>query len=141
MYNVMWNGIAVGNVVVIKEGLYYRICCKCNLPDRGRFRILATAAGNILDLGICVPNGDAYCCVTRVPCKRFCGNAPVFTLINGDKSEGIPIADGQPFAHLDKLNTARLRHTNGQLQIITNPIQVPQGNDRNQEYPHKSVRI
>ncbi len=137
MHNIFWKGIAVGNATIKKEGLYYCIHCKCDLPQKGIFRVVVADTGNAYDLGICVPDGDLYSCVTRIPCKRFCSNALVFTLVSNDKTVGVPIGNGKFFAHLDKLNAARLQYTNGQPEIIIGPIQGPQDNDRSRRYQNR----
>ena len=96
-----------------------------------------TDESNTYDLGICVPEGKVYTCVARVPCKRFLGNTFSFTLTDGGERLSVPIADGKPFTHLDKLSAARLRFANGQPEIVIGPIQAPQDNGQNPTHPSK----
>ena len=137
LYDIMCNGVAVGKASVKREGLYYCIHYKCNLPQKGIFRVMVTESHNTYDLGICVPDGDVYSGTTRIPCKRFYSNDLVFTLMSDDKIVCVPIMGGEPFLYLDKLNAARLCNTNGQLEIIINPIQVQPDSDRNRKYQNK----
>ena len=137
LYNVMCNGVVVGKASVKREGLYYCIRYKCNLPQKGIFRVVVKESRNTYDLGICVPDGDAYSGTTRVPCKRFNTNDFSFTLVTDDKTVCIPVMGGEPFLYLDKLSAARLNNTNGQLEIIIDPIQVQPDNDQNRRYQNK----
>ena len=137
LYNIMYNGVAVGKASVERVGMYYCVHCRCNLPKKGIFRVVVTESHNTYDLGICVPDGEAYSGMTRVPCNRFSGNDFAFALMSDDKTVRIPIMGGKPFLHLNKLNAARLSSTNGQPEIIIDPIRVPPDNDRNRKYRNK----
>lgn len=75
--------------------------------------------------------------VTRVPMKYLSGEKLTFTLVPKDKKETvIPVATDQPFAYLDKLDSARLQEADGQQEIIIDPVQGLQDSDLSQESPH-----
>ena len=138
LYSIIWNGHSVGTVEMQKEGMFYRFICYCKLPDEGIYRITVRDDENVYDLGVCVPNGNTYICITRVPCNKLNGNKLSFALSNDNDRKGIPIATGKTFAHLEKLNTARMHIANGQAEIIIDPFQDQQGSGQNQIYQNKS---
>ena len=140
MYNIIWQGKQVGNARITKEGMFYRIFCKCSLPQNGTYKVFVTDGKNVCDLGICVPDVEGFACVARIACRKLCGNDFSFTLEDNKQTKGIPIATGRPFANLDKLNAARLHIANGQPEIIIDPIQGQQGSDLNPVHQNKSVQ-
>ena len=137
MYEILWNGQPVGKASINQEGLYYRINCSCHLPEKGIFRVLVSDGDNTYDLGICVPDGNANTCVTRISRKRFNGNNLKFVLSDRKIGVPIPVMTGKPFKYLDKLNTARLRCANGQLEIIIDTIPDQQDNGRNLKHQRR----
>ena len=122
MYEILWKDEPVGKAIINIEGLYYCINCSCYLPGAGIFRITVADGSNTYDLGICVPNGSEYSCVTRIPRKRFCSDNFKFILTDGKTGTSVLVATGKPFAYLDRLDTARLRWVNGQPEILIDPI-------------------
>lgn len=137
MYQITWNGSSVGNAELHKEGMFYRFLCRCRLPNKGLYRVIVTDGENKYDLGICVPEGNGYSCVARVPCNQLKGNNLSFALMGSEEKRGITIASGKPFAHLDKLNAARLHFANGLPEIMINPIQDQQDSDLSQTHQNK----
>jgi len=140
LYQIVWKGNQVGNAEIRKEGMFYRFSCRCRLTGKGVYRVAVTDGQNKYDLGICIPNGNSYSCVARLPCNRLNGTDFLFLLTDSKKKRGIPIATGKPFAYLDKLNTARLQITDGQAEIIIDSVQDPQDNDPNPIHQNKSVQ-
>ena len=140
MFDVLWNGRIVGTANILKEGLYYRFICRCNLPHKGIYRVVVTEGDNRYDLGICVPDKNDYVCICRIPCKRFCGWDFCFVLTDDCGNMTIPVMPNNPFLYLDKLEAARLQITNGQPEIIIDLFQAPQDSGQNREYPCRSVQ-
>ena len=137
MYDIYAGTQIVGQAEVIKEGLYYRFTCKCTPPDEGVYRIMVSGGDNTKDLGICVPAGEWFCLVSRVPMKYLSGGRLEFTLVPKDKQEIVAsVATGEPFADLDKLDSAHLQQSDEKTEIIIDPIQDPQDSDPNQESLH-----
>lgn len=137
LYDIYVDTQVVGQAEVIKEGLYYRFSCKCTPPDEGVYRIIVSDGENTKDLGICVPTGEWFCLVSRVPIKYLPGERLEFTLIPKDKQEKVvSVATDEPFADLDKLDSAHLQQSNGKTEIIIDPIPGQQDSDPNQESPH-----
>ena len=134
MYDVLMNTQVVGKAQVSKEGLYYRFSCQCTPPDDGIFRIIVSDGTNTKDLGISVPERET---VSRIAIKYLPGKNLSFSLISKEKLQmAIPVKTDEPFACLDKLDTASLQEKGEQTEILIDPAQVPQDSDLNQEYPH-----
>ena len=117
MYQITWNGKQVGQAQAEREGLYYKFTCVCDFSDDEIHRIIVSDGKTVVKLGVCIPDGDKFCLSTRVPVKYLTGGDLCFT-IESDCVSGFPVFSGKPFAHLDKLETARLQITNGQASII-----------------------
>ncbi len=113
-YDVIWNGQSVGTVEIKREGLYYRIFCRCNPVDGEIHRLYVDWD----KLGVLIPERGALVLETRVAAKRLKAGG-VFTL-DGMNETFLPICAGEPFVHLDKLRKAKLAFQNGQtgLRIV-----------------------
>lgn len=137
MHDIYAGTQVVGRAEVIKEGLYYRFSCKCTLPDEGVYRITVSDGNNTKDLGICVPTGEWFGLVTRVPVKYLSGDKLEFALVPKDSQvTAIPVVTNEPFEDLDKLESAYLQEKDGKAEIIIDPTLSPQGSDPSQESPH-----
>ena len=137
MFDILWNGKPVGTAECKKEGLYYRFDCSCTPPDKAFYRVVLTDGQVQRDLGICVPQGNRFVLTARVPCKLINTEALSFELTDKrQESFSVPVNTGEPFEHLEKIETARLQVTNGQAELIIAEVQDPQDNDPNQESQH-----
>ncbi len=74
---------AVGQVTVEPQGLYLRFRCRCSLPRDGIYRLKVRCGGKTENLGVCVPEGDAFGVDVRVPAKHFAPGAPEFYADDG----------------------------------------------------------
>ena len=138
MYDIIAGTQVVGRAEVIKEGLYYRFSCKCSPPSDGIHRIIVTDGNNTLDLGICVPTGEWFCLVSRVPIKYLSGEDLKFTLVpKGFQNKPLPVATNKPFEELDKLDSAHLEVTQESIGIVIDPVPDQQGSDQSQKPQHK----
>ena len=141
MYDIFAGAQVVGQAEVIKEGLYYRFSCKCMPPDEGVHRIMVSDGNKTKDLGICVPTGEWFCLVCRVPVKYLSGGALNFTLVPKDrKISTVPVVTNEPFSEIDALDTAYLQEFDGKTEIVIDPVPVPQDSDPNQGSQHKWVQ-
>lgn len=138
MYDIYAGTQIVGKAEVIKEGLYYRFSCQCTPPDENVHKILVSDGQNTKDLGICVPTGEWFCLVSRVPVKHLPGENLQFTLVSKDKRDTIvPVKTNEPFPALDMLDSAHLQESEGKAEIVIDPAPGPQDSDQSQESPHK----
>ena len=137
MVDILWQGRPVGTAEYKKEGLYYRFFCACTPPDKAVYRVVLTDGQICRDLGICVPQGDKFVLTARVPCKQVNAEALSFELTDKrQESLVVPVNTGEPFEHLEKIETARLQVTNGQTELLIAEVQDPQDNDPSQEFQH-----
>ncbi len=137
MYEIICGDSVVGTAEVKIEGLYYRFLCRCTPPDEGIYRIHVSDGTNLRDLGICVPEGDRFMLIARVPVK-YLKEDMTFRLTSAREEKiKIPVATGEPFDELDKLESARFQIENGQPGILIDPVPDQPDSDRNQEYEHK----
>lgn len=134
MYDILMDSQVVGQADVKKEGLYYRIVCRCKPLSEGIHRVRVENGEISRDLGICVPTGDDFSLTTRVPVKYLPGDKLTFQLIPKDAPQKVvPVAQDQPFAYLDMLESATLRENRDQAEILINPAQDPQDSDQSRE--------
>ena len=136
MFNIRMGDAIVGRAEIIRKGLYYHITCTCNPPSNEIHRVIMTDGSVKRDLGICVPINDGFSLFARVSVKSFSQEQFHFELVNGSKGEFV-VSNDAPFAHLDKLETARLQQTDGQFVIIINSILSQQDNGQIQKYPNR----
>lgn len=107
-----------GSVKVAKEGLYYRICCRCYLPEAGIFRLVAVTEAGRVDLGILAPVEDFFCLQKRIPCKIMGEKLPEFHLVAGGQGNFIPVYPEEPFRYISRLKDSFLEIRGGQVGIV-----------------------
>ena len=120
-YPVYFGKQAVGRVMVRKEGLYYRFCCRCTLTGEVVCRLAVICEGEPVHLGILVPVGESFGLDTSLPVKRIGETAPVFQVLPGrgvTNGRFVPIKPEEPFAYIARLKDAFLAHQNGQAGVI-----------------------
>lgn len=91
-YAVMRERIPVGKVQILRQGLYYRLTCRYQLPSGEMCRLIVRWAGGCENIGIPVPEGDGFSLVKKIPVKRFPISGLDFQLIpaaeDADGSDG-----------------------------------------------------
>lgn len=137
LYDIFMDTRVVGQAEVIKEGLYYRFSCKCTPPDGKIYKIAVSDGDNTKELGICVPTGEWFCLVRRVPVKYLPGEKLDFSLVPKNKEIAVvTVETDEPFDQLDRLDSSRLQESDGKTEILIDPAQDPPDNDQNRESPH-----
>lgn len=111
----------IGTANVRREGLYYRIHCRCGISGEVLCRVLVRCGKREESLGILVPQDGAFGLDTRIPVKRvgegpltFCA-APRHRDLQG---QFIPLCPEEPFHYITRLKEAYLEKRNGQLGIV-----------------------
>lgn len=120
-YPAYFGKQAVGRVMVRKEGLYYRFCCRCTLTGEIVCRLAVICEGEPVHLGILVPVGESFGLDTSLPVKRIGETAPVFQVLPGrvvTNGRFVPIKPEEPFAYIARLKDAFLAYQNGQAGVI-----------------------
>lgn len=122
-YAVYMGNERVGSAAVTREGLYYRISCRCRLSGTVPCRIAVTGEKEV-DMGLCVPQGDEFGIEKRIPIKKIGeGELRFQVLPRHQVSKGIfvAISPEEPFRYIARLKDAYLARRNGQIGLtITN---------------------
>ena len=120
-YEIRRGNETVGTAAVEKQGLYYRICCRCRVSGEGMRRIVVTCGKQREDLGICVPMDGDFGLDKKIPCKRFCTGTPEFSLLPkypDMAGKFVPVYPDEPFAYMTRLKDAYLQVRDGQPGIV-----------------------
>lgn len=115
-WDVLENGKTVGQCTVKKEGLYYKIQCKC-LEKPGLFRLYWGEES----LGVLVPQEHTLVLETRQAIKRFASGKPRFSLRQPQEKRTeafIPLCPGEPFAYIQDLERAHFARRDGRPGIV-----------------------
>ena len=141
-HNVMIGNETIGDAVVTKEGLYYRICCKCKLSGDVVCRLEIHWDDKSESLGVLVPEADSFSVNTKLSAKRLGNGQPVFRVMpKHEKLSGkfVPIRADEPFAYLSELEKAYLKTSAEAVGIMIpeGSAPVPQDSDQTQEYQQK----
>lgn len=111
---------SVGKAIVEKQGLYYKIRCRCVLPDSGIHRVQANGSAGTVDLGICVPMDTDFGLLTRIPVKTLGTQISRFWIISSkdiQPTKIVRIAEGEPFQYIAQLKNACLVHEKRNSQV------------------------
>ena len=113
-YDLYFGETVIGQVTVVRQGLYDWITCTCMLPDRVMYRLWARTDTDIVDLGILYPQNGSYGLNTRLPMKRLGQGRISFFAEEKDKNEHYVFLDeGKPFTHLQQLEYCRFAIRDG----------------------------
>ena len=103
IYDVWMPDKIAGQVMVSREGLYYRFLCTVKIPKESHYHVMAQADSGIIDLGLCVPQGDLFVLSTKMPVKRFDKREYRYVLSEKTVKQVIPVFVDKPFVCLNKL--------------------------------------
>ena len=121
MFPVYYGEKECGSAILEKQGLYYRILCKCKIPVCRPCRIQLSADGKTINLGTCIKEGNTYLLDTKIPIKYLHGKNICFTMDSNtlkDHKTFFPVNDNVPIPHVDKLEKARLVRKGETIGII-----------------------
>lgn len=127
-YPVFWNGEKTGEVTVTKQGLYYAFSCVVHLPPGSHCRLYASTQGEIRDMGLCVPSGNAFVLQTRIPAKYFGGGEYSFCLNKPVTEEFVPVSSDKPFPALDRLESGKFAICGAEPGIVFPATEKPSHN-------------
>ena len=118
------NEEPVGQVQVLREGLYLRIRCCCHL-DGEVCRLLARCGEREENLGILIPKDGQFHLDTKIPAKRLGQGSCRFTVVPKKAvlaGKFVPISPEEPFAYIERLKEAHLVRREGRMGIL-----IPEG--------------
>ena len=116
-YAVYFGDSVCGKVQILRQGLYYRIFCRCMLGKDIVCRLRVQFQNTDRNLGVLTPVADGFGLCTKVPAKHFPDIPvrflliPVHTITNGTFT---PIIPEEPFSYIEKLKEAYLIKKDGQ---------------------------
>ena len=120
IYEVFLGTAPVGKVQLIRQGLYYKIQCRCRIEGDMVYRLYVVTGGSRENLGVVVPEGDGFILEKRIPAKRLGEGNMQFLLSTGagvDRGAFVPICPEEPFRYIDRLKNAFLETENGRVGI------------------------
>ncbi len=121
MYDVILGSESIGKAQVEKEGLYYRISCRCRLSGEVAYKVHALCGEKCEDLGLLVPQNGAFTLTTRLPIKRLGEGQLQFKAVpRHPKTEGkfVPISADEPFSYLSRLENAYMQIRDGRIGVV-----------------------
>ena len=118
-YEVRLNNAAAGKVQVTREGLYYRIQCRCTVPDDEVYRLLSVSEHGRENIGVVVPENEGYVLNKRIPAKKLPEDSSFIlsAKIEADSGKFIPISPEEPFSYIDQLQSAFLEIQEGNIGV------------------------
>lgn len=111
-FDVTYDGQTVGRVKLEREGLYYRLSCRCRVQDNEIHRLYADGE----KIGVLIPENGDLVLETKVAAKRL-KKESTFSLEEKIRNF-IPIHPGEVFGHLGKLRQAKLAFREGEPGIF-----------------------
>lgn len=116
-YAVTLGGKQVGRAQVSRQGLYYRVVCRCNLSGEVMYRLMCACEDRSTGLGILVPCESGFGLETRFPVSRVGEGRLSFCLQPKhdclEHRRFVPITPEEPFAYLARLKDAFLTVQDG----------------------------
>ena len=79
-YEVYLGNQSAGKVQLIRQGLYYRVICRCRVPGDQVFRLYAVQGNRRENLGVVIPDGDGFSLDKKIPAKNLAGEKIRFIL-------------------------------------------------------------
>lgn len=113
---VFFEGRPVGTVELTRDGLYYRLECRCRMPGQEIRRLYADGAR----IGVMIPEAGELVLKTKVAAKRLKPGCRFSLEENGE--EFIPIRPGEPFCRLDKVRMGKLAFREGEPGLFLEKV-------------------
>lgn len=117
-YELSYEKHNIGSVIVEQQGLYYRVICHIQPREKKMYRIFVQTQGNVIDLGICVPEKNGFSIRTNIRVKDLDVNSAVFSVVE-NRMVSCRIADNGEFRYLHRLRSARLEERDFFVAVFT----------------------
>ena len=117
-YPIERNGVSVGTTRIIKEGMFLKILCRCDIKYEEGLHIQIIGADKTIDLGLCVPGKFGIELVSRVLIRDLPGSALKIQLSKRGKDEFYPVSPLRPFDGLHMLRNGRFQVRNSVAGIV-----------------------
>ena len=119
-YLVAYQGKTVGKVQVIQQGLYYRVICRCQVPQSPILRLYGVWEDKRENLGVVLPAEKGAALDKKILAKRFGQGQVQFQLCQGAGNLAgrfVPISPEEPFEYIERLKTSFLESRQGKIGI------------------------
>lgn len=120
-YGVYFGGKLAGKVQVLRQGLYYRFLCRCQITGDVVCRLRVSCGDRQENLGVVVPMDGGFGLDTKLAVKRLGEGEMTFTLLPKHEvltGKFVPIYPEEPFAYIQKLKDAYLARKDGQVGAV-----------------------
>lgn len=120
-YPVLLGEQSIGKVQVLRQGLYYRFICRCQLTGEVIYKLVVTCQDHQENLGICVPVSGGFGIDTKLPVKRLGEGVPTFRAVpKHTELEGkfVPVYPDEPFAYIARLKDAYFARQEEQIGVV-----------------------
>ena len=120
-YGVYFGSQLAGKVQVLRQGLYYRFICRCQVTGDVVCRLSVTCGDKRESLGVVVPMDGGFGLDTKVAVKRLGeGERPFVLLPKHEVLTGkfVPIYPEEPFSYIARLKDAYLARKDGQIGVV-----------------------
>lgn len=118
-FDIYFYNSVVGKVIVMPDGLYYNISCRCTLPSNGIYRVIMHSGNQTINLGVCVPTGGCFGIDTKLPQKYIDVRNCTLELSKQGENDSLRvlIEPDKPFDKLQLLNRAVYDPETGVLSV------------------------
>jgi len=108
---VLLAGLAIGEAIVTRRGLYAYFDCRCQLSGQIIYRLTVDSGSCSEILGIPVPEDGHFVLRTRLPLKRLEPRSIHIRAVpkkSGLSGKLIPLSPEEPFSYISRLQNAFL---------------------------------
>lgn len=120
-YSIQFAGETIGCADVERQGLYYRISCRCRLSGEVPVRIHLMHRHGETDLGLCVPMESGFGIDTRIPVKRAGEEITGFYAVASAGSSAaffVPVSPDEPFQYISRLKDCFLSRRGDRIGVV-----------------------
>ena len=123
IFDILWNGTVIGQVEVLRRGLYYHFTAACIFDENEICRLMIRIQDEVMTAGIMVPENNQFILHKKMAIKQFPDGVPEFYVpsLQGESvaSEGlfVPVSEENPFGYLHRLKSAFLTFREGKMGI------------------------
>ena len=119
-WNVLYHDRPVGTCTLERQGLYWRIICRCRTGIDGICRLILNCGRDDVDLGVLVPLNGSFGLEKRIPVKRLPEGEPhLYLRSDADSSDVfVPVRSGESFGYLSRLEGSRYTRRNGEAGVL-----------------------
>lgn len=121
-YEIFLGDKVVGTAYAETVGLYTHFTCHCHFSTNRLFRVIAYYGKTEINLGVCIPDGDAYTVKARVATKRLNSTLPNFqvNMQVQDSAVFIPLDAEEIYNYFEGIMEAKFGVRDGVKGIILN---------------------